>query len=116
MCKVLQSYGCAKGCFMKNTLTIAITTTSVYEFKTTQPTADLALDEYVNNSGTYKKFLYSTEGMEIQDFKLSQTKKRKPTKETHEKHHTRKSPDSLSRCHWRSVLNVHHKPRANGFE
>lgn len=63
---------------MKNTLTIAITTRKIYEFKSTQPTADLALDEYVNYSGSHKRFLYGTESMEIQDFKINEPKKRKP--------------------------------------
>ncbi len=62
----------------KNTLTFTITTIKTYEFNTTQPTADLALDEYVNYSGSHKKFLYGTESMEIQDFKINEPKKRKP--------------------------------------
>jgi hypothetical protein len=63
---------------MKNTLTIAITTTKIYEFYSTQPTADLAFDQYFNCSRSHKKFMFSTENIEIQDFKINEPKKRKP--------------------------------------
>lgn len=64
----------------KNKLLVAVTTTKIYEYLTTQPTADLAFDEYVNQSDLKLKVVdVSNENAEIQEFieaKSVKTKRR----------------------------------------
>lgn len=62
----------------KNRLLVAVTTTKIYEYLTTQPTADLAFDEYVNQSDLKLKVVdVSNENAEINDFIINKPKDKK---------------------------------------
>ena len=55
---------------MKNKLLVQVTTVKVYEYKTNAETADVAFDEYLNQTGKRHKLIEKIIGtLEIYDFK-----------------------------------------------
>jgi hypothetical protein len=60
----------------KNKLLVAITTTKIYEYNTDAETADIALDEFLNQSGKRFKIYHQEKATDAHDF----YKNDKPTK------------------------------------
>jgi hypothetical protein len=62
----------------KNKLLISVTTTKIYEYNTNAETADLAFDEYQNQSGLKLKVVDVTnENAEVYDFIINKPKEKK---------------------------------------
>lgn len=62
----------------KNKLLVEVTTTTIYQYLTNQPTADLAFDEYMNQSGLkLKRVTGLTSQHELHEFIINKPKEKK---------------------------------------
>lgn len=64
----------------KNKLLVAITTTKIYEYNTTAESADVAFDEYNNQSGRRFKLVQSEKSTEIHNFSININSKKEQLK------------------------------------